>query len=241
MHLPQDVRRQTRDGRLVARGRSRVGGVGRVDRRGEGLFHAPAWVRLDLEQVVETLVAKTGDVRLGEGWPLRQLGQQLQRSAKTTRRHVDGHHESVPTGIHVECGTEPLGGLGQLDSRVPLRALRHCPRREDRRSSHIGRLVAGSSPHDEIRRHERPARQVHGENLQTQRKDRPLEARELVRPRLPRRRARRQDLFERHAALSSSVVAAVAFAAGMYVSTTRLSGLSTSAATTWMSGALTAR
>ena len=77
-------------------GRPRVGRVGRVDRRGERPLHAPARVRLDLQQVVETLVAQAGHVLIRERRPLRPA-----------RRAAPGRPESRRRDLHAEPRTRP--------------------------------------------------------------------------------------------------------------------------------------
>ncbi len=165
----EHIRRQPRNRLLVTRGRSGIRRVGRVDRRDEGLIDTPARVRLDLQQIVEPFVAESSHVRLRERRPLRQFRKQLQRRAKAARSHIDRRCEGIPAGVDVERRPKTLGSLDQLYSRVALRSLCHSARSENRRSGHIGRFVACSSPDDQVRRDKWSAGQIHRQNLQTRR------------------------------------------------------------------------
>ena len=76
---PVDLRQllaaKPRDRFLIAGRGSGIGGVGGVDRRGEGLLDATARFGASLQQVVQALVAQPGHVFLGERGMEHELGQ----------------------------------------------------------------------------------------------------------------------------------------------------------------------
>ena len=95
--------------------------------------------------------------------------------------HLDGRREGIPAGIDVERArraarrprSAPLPDSARVPSVIARAARTVAPA-----------TSAGSSPAPRrttrLRRHERPAGHVHGQDLQARRKHRPLEAGEVV-------------------------------------------------------------
>ena len=129
----------------------------------------------------------TSSVR--ESRPLDQLIEQFQGGPQPRRRHFDAGREDVPAGVDMEGGTEPLGGLDQLDARIAVRAFGHRP--AARTVAPARSAGSSAAPRRKIRLAETSGRSgnVDRQDLQAGRQHGPLEAGEVVGARLARRRA----------------------------------------------------
>ena len=104
-------------------GRPVIGRVGRVDRADERLVDSAPRIGLDLEEVVQALVAQPFDLGFREGRVEQDLGDEVQGRFEPGGRHVDPDGQRVPAGVGVERGPEPFARLDQGDRVVALRAL----------------------------------------------------------------------------------------------------------------------
>jgi len=222
---PEIARAEGLDGFADPARRSVVGRLRCVDGPDEGFLDASPWVGPGLEQVVQTLVAKTLDLGLREGRGQQDLGDQLERRSEPGGGHVHVDAQRVPTGIGVERGAETLGGLDQRDGVVALRPLRQGAGREHDRAALLWRLLGRPAGDDERRGDQRPPREVDHEDREPIREAMGGDRRKLVRPRRTGLRSLGDDdgvlagLDGRaHAATSESPSASVASSVGSEMS-----------------------
>jgi hypothetical protein len=168
-----------------------------------------------LQKVVEPFVPQSRDLFGRERGPLDEFVEQFERGPQTRGRDLDAGRESVPAGVGVERGAEPLGCLDQFQAGVARRAFGHRSRCQNGDPGPICRLVRGPDPEDQVGRHERPTRHVDGQDLESGRQHSPLETGEVIGARLAGRRSGGQDLLECHAAGSSSSPWVAGAASGM--------------------------
>ena len=266
MRRGEDVAVQSLDRIARAARRPVVGRGRRIDRADERLLHAPAGIRLGLEQVVETLVAQALHLACREGGSQQELGEELQGGLEAARGHVHSGTQRVPAGVGVERRTQALGGFGQGDRVVVFRALAHRPRRHDGRPGHVGRFIGGARGQDDRGRHQRSARQIGDEDRQAVGQARAGDRRKFVGARCPGLGTIDHDVAvsarlgpRAHAATSSSSLSAplsvpgspvaasstlaesAGGSSGRYVSTSRLSARNVAAATSMIASGVTAR
>ena len=117
-------------------GRPVVGRVGRVDRADERLVDPAPRVGLDLEEVVQALVAQPFDLGFREGRVEQDLGDQLEGRFEPGGRHVDPDGQRRPSrrrrGARPRAVRPPRPGRSPRSARCP-RSARGRPARSPRR------------------------------------------------------------------------------------------------------------
>ena len=144
------------DGRGQAAGWPVVRRTRREDRADERLIDPPAWLGPGLEQVVQAFLAQPIDLTRREGRVRRELGQEGKGGLESGNRHLHADRRSVPAGVGVEPGPEPLGRLDQGDRVVALGALRQGPGSQRRGTRHREGIVRRAVANDERGGHQGP-------------------------------------------------------------------------------------
>ena len=144
---------------VSARAGRRAGGrrSRRVDRRRRTPLGAASRIGLRLQQVVSRSSRSRSTSRRRERRARRATSaSELERRAEARRGHVDARSTSRPSRPRHGASAEPLGGLGELDRVVVLRALGERARPRTVTPPCAARLVGGAARQDE--RRGRPAR-----------------------------------------------------------------------------------
>ena len=155
--------------------------LGRIDRADERLVDPAPRVGLDLEEVVQALVAQPLDLGFRECRVEQDLGDQLQRRFQASGRDVDPDGQRIPAGVGVDRRPEAFSRLDERDRLVALRALGERAGGQHRRAGDAGRLLDGAAGDDDRGRDERPAGQVGDQDGEAVRQSAAGDGREVVR------------------------------------------------------------